>query len=67
MKLLGRLSRALREERIRVVCAPLRVEEIHAGDWLQLGSETWRVEGWESGVDGSGFRLTPLVFTITLA
>lgn len=63
MSLLARLRRALNEERIRLVSAPLRVDEIHVGDWLQLGSETWRVAGWESGATGSGFLLAPLYGT----
>jgi hypothetical protein len=63
VRLLGRLSRALGEERIRLKRAPLRVEEIRPGDWLQLGTETWRVVGWESGCNGSGFHLEPLYGT----
>lgn len=63
MNLFGRLRRALTEERIRLVGVPLRVDEIHVGDWLQLGSETWRVAGSESGAGGFGFRLAPLYGT----
>jgi hypothetical protein len=38
-----RFARLLRQSRIRLPRAPLGPEELRPGDWVQLGTRTWRV------------------------
>lgn len=43
MRLRRRIARLVRQSRIRLPRAHLRVEEIRAGQWIQLGSRVWKV------------------------
>ena len=60
MSLWHRIARLIRQSRIRLPRQPLAAGELRPGDWVQLGSETWRVVTRRFEVDRVVFRLRPL-------
>ena len=64
MSLWHRIARLLRQSRIRLPREPPTADELHPGDWVQLGSETWRVMTRRFEVDRVVFRLRPLRGTV---
>jgi len=51
MSLWRRIARLLRQSRIRLPREPLAAAGLRPGDWVQLGSGTWRVMTRRSEVD----------------
>lgn len=60
MSLWHRIARLLRQSRIRLPREPLTAAELRPGDWVQLGSETWRVMARRFEADRVVFRLSTL-------
>jgi len=60
MSLWDRIARLICQSRIRLPREPLSAAELRPGDWVQLGSETWRVMTRRFEVDRVVFRLRPL-------
>ena len=60
MSLWHRIARLIRQSRIRLPREPLAAAELRPGDWVQLGSETWRVMTRRFEVDRVVFRLRAL-------
>ena len=60
MKLWQRIARLVGQSRIRLPRAPIMGPELRRGDWVQLGSERWRVTARRFEVDRVVFRLRPL-------
>lgn len=60
MSLWHRIARLLRQSRIRLPREPPTAAELRPGDWVQLGSETWRVMTRRAEVDRVVFRLRAL-------
>ena len=64
MSLWDRIARLVCQSRIRLPREPLSAAELRPGDWVQLGSETWRVMTRRFEVDRVVFRLRPLRGTV---
>ena len=60
MSLWHRIARLIRQSRIRLPREPLAAAELRPGDWVQLGSETWRVMTRRFEVHRVVFRLKAL-------
>ncbi len=60
MSLWRRIARLIQQSRIRLPREPLSAAELRPGDWVQLGSETWRVMTRRFEADRVVFRLRPL-------
>ena len=60
MSLWRRIARLIQQSRIRLPREPLAAAELRPGDWVQLGSETWRVMTRRFEADRVVFRLRPL-------
>ena len=60
MSLWHRIARLIQQSRIRLPRQPLSAAELRPGDWVQLGSETWRVMARRFEVDRVVFRLRSL-------
>ena len=60
MSLWHRIARLIRQSRIRLPRQPLAAGELRPGDWVQLGSQTWRVMARRFEVDRVVFRLRSL-------
>ncbi len=60
MSLWRRIARLIHQSRIRLPRQPLAAAELRPGDWVQLGSETWRVMTRCFEVDRVVFRLRTL-------
>ncbi len=60
MSLWRRIARLIHQSRIRLPRQPLAAAELRPGDWVQLGSETWRVMTRRFEVDRVVFRLRAL-------
>ena len=57
MSLWRRIARLIQQSRIRLPREPLNPGELRPGDWVQLGSETWRVMTRRFEADRVVFRL----------
>ena len=60
MSLWHRIARLIRQSRIRLPREPLAAAELRPGDWVQLGTETWRVMTRRFEVHRVVFRLRAL-------
>ena len=60
MSLWRRIARLIQQSRIRLPPQPLAAGELRPGDWLQLGSEMWRVMARRFEVDRVVFQLRSL-------
>lgn len=60
MSLWRRIARLIQQSRIRLPRQPLAAAELRPGDWVQLGSQTWRVMTRRFEVERVVFRLRPL-------
>ena len=60
MSLWRRIARLVNQSRIRLPREPLAAAELRPGDWVQLGSETWRVITRRFEANRVIFRLRPL-------
>lgn len=54
-----RLARLVQQSRIRLPAAPIDAAELRTGDWVQIGSERWRVAARRVEADRVVFRLRP--------
>ncbi len=57
MSLWHRIARLIGQSRIRLPRQPLNPGELRPGDWVQLGSQTWRVMARRFELDRVVFRL----------
>ena len=60
MSLWRRIARLIQQSRIRLPREPRAAAELRPGDWVQLGSETWRVMTRRFEADRVVFRLRSL-------
>lgn len=60
MSVWRRIARLFGQSRIRLPRAPLTAGELSPGDWVQLGSERWRVARRRLELDTVVFWLRPL-------
>ena len=60
MSLWRRIARLIHQSRIRLPRQRLVAAELRPGDWVQLGSETWRVMTRRFEVDRVVFQLRAL-------
>ena len=59
MSVWRRIARLVRQSRIRLPAQPVRATELRPGDWVQIGSERWRVMARRFEPDHVVFRLRP--------